>query len=134
MQLSKVLIREGAYARTLGIISVAVVHAVMFYRSEMWVMTLHIGRVLGGFRHRVDRRLTGRQLCRGRYCGWLYHPLEDTIVEAVLMKLETYVSRHQNTFAQFILIRPIMELCQVSERRLVSRLAKQWWEQDGLDL
>ena len=64
----------------------------------------------------------------------MYHPLEDTIVEAGLLKVETYVSRHQNTFAQFILIRPIIDLCQVVERRLVSRLAKQWWEKDGLDL
>ena len=57
-QLSQVLIREGADASTLGRIYVAVVQAVMLYRSETWVMTPHIRRVLGRFHHRMTIRLT----------------------------------------------------------------------------
>ena len=102
----------------------AIRHAVIIYRSEMWVMTPRIGRVWGRFRH---SRLTGRQLWIGRYGGWVYHPPEDTKVEARLMEVETYVSRHQNTVAQFIVTRPILELCQAAERRLGSRLAKHCW-------
>ena len=52
--LSRVLGREGADARTLGRIYVVVVQVVLMYGSEMWVMTPHIGRVLGRFHHRVD--------------------------------------------------------------------------------
>ena len=61
MRLARVLIREGADAWTSGQIYLAVVQSVMLYGSETWVMTPHIGRVLGIFHHRVDRRITGRQ-------------------------------------------------------------------------
>ena len=44
-RLSRVLVREGADARTSGIIYVVVVQAVLLYGSETWVMTPHIGRV-----------------------------------------------------------------------------------------
>ena len=52
--------REGVDARTLGRIFVAVVQEVVIYRSDMWLMTPRIGRVLGGFHHRVAHRMTGR--------------------------------------------------------------------------
>ena len=48
-RMTRVLSREGADARTLGQIYLAVVQSVMLYGLETWVMTPHIGRVLGGF-------------------------------------------------------------------------------------
>ena len=64
--------------------------------------------VLGGFHHRVARRLTGRQPRRGRYGKWKYPLLEDTMAETRLQEVETYISRRQNTVAQFTSKRPIM--------------------------
>ena len=130
----RVLSREGADAWTLGRIYVAVVQVVMIYGSEKWVTTPHIGRVLGGFHHRVDHRLTGRQTQRGRDGGWVYTPMEDAMEEAGLLEVENYVSRHQNTVTQFIATRTILDLCLVEERRMGSRVANWWWEQDGLNL
>ena len=49
VKMSRVLIREGVYARTSGSIYVAVSQVIMLYRLETWVMTLLIGRVLGQF-------------------------------------------------------------------------------------
>ena len=60
-RLTRVLIREGADARTSGQIYLAVVQSVMLYGLETWVMTPHIGRILGGFHQRVDCRLKGKQ-------------------------------------------------------------------------
>ena len=57
-----------------------------------------IGRLLGGFYHKVARRLTGRQPRLWRDGLWIYPPLEDVIVEAGLQEVETYVSRRKNTF------------------------------------
>ena len=65
--ISRVLIREGVDARTLGRIYVTVVQAVMLYGFETWVMTPRSGRVLDGFHHRVARKLIVRQPRRGRY-------------------------------------------------------------------
>ena len=112
----------------------AVVQKVMLYGSETWVMTPCIGRVLGGFHHRVDRRLRGRQPRIGQGGGWVYLPLEEEMSEAGLNEVETYVYRRQNTFARFIETSPIMELCLAAARRTGSRVANRWWYQGGLYL
>ena len=39
---------------------------------------------LGGFHHRVARRMTGQKLRKGRDRGWVYPPLEDAMAEADL--------------------------------------------------
>ena len=106
----------------------------MLYGSETWFMTSHPGRVLGGFHHRVARRLAGRKNMIGRDGVWVYPPLEGAMAESVLQEVETYVYRRQNTATQFIATRPIMDLCLVSEQRLGSSVAKRWWDQEGLDM
>ena len=68
-------------------------------------------RLLGRFHHRVARSLTVWQLRKGWYGCWFYPPLEDAMAEAGLQEMETYVSGLQNTVAQYIATRPIMDLC-----------------------
>ena len=80
-RLSRVLNREGADAQTLGRIDVEVVQAVMLYGSEMWVMTLRTGRVLGGLYNRVARRMTWRKPHRRRDGEWVYPPLEEAMAD-----------------------------------------------------
>ena len=63
------------------------------------------------------RRLTGRQPQRGRDGGWVYPPLEEAMAEEGLQEVEIYVSRRQNTAAQFIATRPIMYLFLAAARR-----------------
>ena len=123
-RLTKVLRREGADSQTLGHIYLVVVQSAVLYRSETWGVTPLIGRVLGRFHHRATRRLTGRQPWRGRYSVWIYPPLEALMVEAELQEVDTYVSRRQKTVTQFIVTRPIMDLCLVAERRPGSRVTK----------
>ena len=84
VRLSRVMSREGADSRTVGIIYVTVFNVVMMYFLETWGMKICIGRVWGGFHHRVDLSLTGIQPRRGQYGGWLYLPMVDTIAEAGL--------------------------------------------------
>ena len=120
--------------RTSGQIYLAVVQSVLLYRSETWVLTPHMQRVLGGFHHRVACRLTGRQLKKGQDEGWVYPPLEDAMAKAGLQEVETYVSCLQNTVVQYIATKPIMELCLAVKRRPGTRVEMRWWEQEGLDL
>ena len=92
-------------------------------------MTSCIGRALGRFHHRVDCRMTGWQPRRGIYGRCSYPPLFNLMEYLGLQYVETYVSRHQNTAAQFIATRPIMDLCLAAKRRLGSWVSKWWWEQ-----
>ena len=47
--------------------------------------------------------------------------------------MKTYVYLFHNTVAQSIVARSIMDLRLVAERCPGSRVAKRWWEQEGLD-
>ena len=91
-RLTWVLSREGVDARTLGKVYLVVVQAVLLYRSETWVLTPRMQRMLGGFHHRVARRLTSYQPQKGRDGGWFYPPLKDAVAEVGLQEVETYVS------------------------------------------
>ena len=108
---------------------IAVVQAVMLYGLETWVMSPRIDRALGGFHHKVARILTLQQPRRRLDGMWLYRPLAEEIVEQGLQEVETYVSRLQNTVAQYIATGPIMDLCMAEGQHPGKRLSKQWWGQ-----
>ena len=40
----------------------------------------------------------------------------------------------QNTVAQFITTRSILDLCEQATRRTGARVSRRWWEQTGIDL
>ena len=65
----------------------------------------------------VARRLKGRMPRRGRDGKWMYLPLAGATKEAGIVRAQTSVLRRQNTVAQFIAMRPILGLCEVTERR-----------------
>ena len=81
---------------------------------------------LGGFHHRVARRLTGQEPRKGQYGGWVYLPLEDVMAEAGFQEMETYLSVGQNTVAQYIATIPIMDLCLAAKRRPGPRVEMRW--------
>ena len=54
------------------------------------------------------------------------------MADAGMQEVDTYVACHQNTVAQYISNRTIMDLCLASEQRPGTRVSKQWWEHDFL--
>ena len=53
--------------------------------------------------------------------------------EAGVVRIRTLILRRQNTVAQFIATRPILGLCEVTERRPGTRVPMRWWEQTRID-
>ena len=49
------------------------------------------------------------------------------------MRIRTSIVRRQNTVAQFIAMRPILGLCEVTEIRPGTRVPRRWWDQTGID-
>ena len=49
------------------------------------------------------------------------------------LTMEEYVRRHQNTVAQYITTRSLLDLCEGSERDPGARIGMRWWEQEGID-
>ena len=69
---------------------------------------------------------------------WVYTPLaeamEEAMVEAGLQEVETYIACRQNTVAQYIVTRPIMDLCLEEEQRPGTMVSQWWWDQECLYL
>ena len=55
------------------------------------------------------------------------------MAEAGFKEIGVYVTRRQNTVAQYIATQPILELCERSIWRPGSWVSWRWWEQEGLD-
>ena len=53
--------------------------------------------------------------------------------EAGIVWIRTSILRRQNTVAQFIATRQILDLCKKAFRRPGARVARRWWEQTGID-
>ena len=113
------LVSKGADSRTLVMFYLVVVKVVLLYGSEMWVMSPRIWSKMGGFHHSMVPRLAGRQMRRRTDVMWVYPPLTEAMVETMeeagLQEVDTYVTRCQNTVSQYIATIPIMKLCLPAE-------------------
>ena len=112
----------------------AVAQAVLLFREETWVLTQRLEKSLERFQSRVARRLTRKQPWRRTDGSWDCPPLAEALGEAGLEGIRKSITRRQNTFAQYIAMRPILDLCERATRRPVARVSWKWWEQDGIDL
>ena len=105
----------------------AVVQATLLFGAESWVMSPQIGRTLGGFCRRVDRRMENIQSRRTGAGTCIYPPLDVEMKAVGMEEVETYVLRLQNTVTQYISTRPILELCLAAEQCPGVRVLKIWW-------
>ena len=112
----------------------AMVKAVLLFGSDTWVLTPRLEKALEGFHHLATRRMAGmRPKCKPDGT-WVYPPIGAALAMLVLEEIGVYITRHQNTVAQYILIRPIVDLCLAAERKPGTRLSRWWWEQPTLDI
>ena len=110
----------------------AVTQQVLLFGAETWVLTRNMESTLDAFQGRVAIKLTGRQRRRGRYGRWFYPSLAGAMKEAGIVRIWTSILWRQNTVAQFIATRSILDLCEGAVRRLGTRVPRRWWEQTGI--
>ena len=53
--------------------------------------------------------------------------------EAGLTDIRTSIQRRQNTVAQYISTRPLLDLCVGARQREGARVTLRWWEQSRID-
>ena len=110
-RMQRILSREGANKRVSGNFFKAVVQQVILFGAETWVVTPRMERALNSFIHGAARRITGRHPRRGWDRTWFYPSLEGAIKEAGFTEIRTSINRRQNTVAQYIETRPLLDLC-----------------------
>ena len=69
-----------------------------------------------GFQDQVAIRLAGQIPRQKPDGGWTYTSAAMAREEAGFQTMEEYIRRRQNTFAQYIATRSLLDLCEGSER------------------
>ena len=54
--------------------------------------------------------------------------------EAGFGEIGVYIKNRQNTVAQYMAMRPILDLCERSIRKTGACVSWMWWDQEGIDL
>ena len=106
---------------------IAVTQQVLLFEAETWFLTKKMESALDAFQGRVVRKLTGRQPHDGRDGGWYDPSLAGVMKEAGIVRIRTSILWRQNTIAQFIATRPILDLCEKVVRRPGAWLPRRWW-------
>ena len=132
-RLQRILSREGATKRVSENFFKAVVQQVLLFGLETWVVSPRMERALSSFIHGAARRITGRQPRRGWDGKWHYPSLVGAMKEAGFTDVRTSITRRQNTVAQFIATRPLLDLCEGTTQRGGARVTMRWWDQKGID-
>ena len=63
---------------------------------------------------------------------WMYPPIGAVLEMVGLGDIGVYISRFQNTVAQYIATCPIMDLCLAAEQNPGMRLYRKWWKHPAL--
>ena len=128
---SRVLTREGADPRVMGMFYKAVVQSVLLYGCETWVVTPRVLAALEGFHNRMARWLSGMTpIYLPQEDWWDYPPIEEAREAAGMFTADQYIKVRRDTLVQNIATRPILELCRAAEKQSgqpYNRLY--WWEQ-----
>ena len=75
----------------MGHFYLAIVQAILLFGAETWVVTPHIGQLLRGFHHRVERRILGKQPRQREERNWEYPPTGEIYTGS---KVGRYVDLH----------------------------------------
>jgi hypothetical protein len=134
-RVSRVLRAENATPKTCGMFYKATVQAVLLYGSETWSLSPSSMKRLEGFHVRAAWRMSGKRPERNVDGSWTY-PRSEEVLEAVGMKsIAHYVDIRRQTVANFIVNRPIHELCARVVRKRGSPVRPFWGDQPtDLDL
>ena len=128
------LSRDGTDPKVSRAFYIAVTQVVLLFGSEKWVLTSQMEKALDSFQSWVARKITGRQPRRSKDRSWIYPLLVGIIKETEMVVIRTSIIQRQNTVAQFIATRPILDLCEQAAQRSGVQVSWRWWEQTGIDL
>ena len=112
----KFLRHIGENIKAQDVLYKAVVWKVFLYGRESWIATDVIMMVLEDFQHRVDRRLAGLTEIWGNNDNCEWPPVSTTLKEIGFWLMQEYVRRRQDTISEYIVGRPIFELCTRADR------------------
>ena len=104
----------------------AVVQVFLMFGLVTWVLTLQLEKFLEGFHHQTSRRMEGMGPKCQRYRTWVYPSIGADLKMLELEEIGVYIACCQNTIAQYIATRPIVDLCLTARWKPGMRLSRRW--------
>ena len=128
-RISRVLKAENATPRVCGVFYKATVMAVLLFGSETWNLAPSSLKRLEGFHHRAAWRMAGTGPRLNPDGSWTYPNTEAVMKEVGLRSISHYVEVRRQHIFNFIVNRPIFDLCRESVRKRGSSPRLFWWDQ-----
>ncbi len=91
-QLCRLLTRQGASRRVMGLFYKATIQAVLLYGAETWSLTQPLLRRLCSFHHRCARYLARSPMTQKEDGTWVSPPSETVLEQAGLFTIEEYIA------------------------------------------
>jgi len=126
-QLCRLLTRQGASRKAMGLFYKATVQAVLLHGAETWTLTQPLIRMLHSFHHRCARYLARMVNTQKEDGTWIIPPSQMARDRAGLFTIEEYIQRRVNTFLPFIRSRTIYQECRDSQATQASANHPIWW-------
>jgi hypothetical protein len=128
--ISQVLRAENATPRVCGVFYKATVMAVLLFGSETWNLAPSRLKRLEGFHHRAAWLMAGKRPRLNPDDGsWMYPDTEAVMKEVGLRRISHYVEVWRQHIFNFIVNRPIFDLCREGVRKRGSSHHLFWWDQ-----
>ena len=132
-RVSRVLRAENASPKVCGVFYKATIQAVLLFGNETWNLAPSGLKCLEGFHMRAAWRMSGKRPMKRLDGTWRYPNSEQVLREVGLQTISHYIGVRWQHVANFIVNRPIFQLCQEGVRKRGSAACQFWWEQP-LDL
>ena len=110
-RMGKLIRREGADPRVSEIFYLTVVQSVLLFGSDTWILLTTIPRRLEGVHLGVLRKVTGHNANQKRYRTWIIVAEARVLKEAGTHTLGDYIDKRQETVTEWVVLRPIIEVC-----------------------
>jgi hypothetical protein len=130
----RILARDAATPQISGMFYKAIVQTVLLFSSETWVVTPTLLQQLESFHHAAVRQIAGKRATLDVRTGvWKWPPLEGAMALAGVKPISEYIRVRQDTIAQYVATRPIMDMCNLALRRRGNTSTRTyWWTQSGV--
>ena len=125
---SRVLIREKATFKTMGIFYKTIILTVLLYGAETWTLSQKQLNLLKSFHNQCARAITSRKASQDEEGNWNWPSITETLEMVGLKTVEEYIQARKQHYNEYAKERTIYQKC-MGVRKNPSKAHKVvWWE------
>ena len=123
---AEVLGNTGVLVKAQAMMCKAVVQELILYGSEIWVVTKKIMTFLEVFHHGISRQIMGMKEWMGDGGEWEWNLVDAALEATGIWLMRDYLWRWKANIEEYVMGRPIYEMCIGEDMMEVSSRLIQW--------